>query len=110
MRYQQLSAEIQALDEHLDQLVAEAAPALVAVKGVGTDIASTLMTIAGDNPERQASEGAFAHLVGVAPIEASSGKITRYRLNRGGDRPGNRALYLLAVGRMAWATATKTCE
>ena len=53
------------------------------------------------------NEGAFAHLVGVAPIEASSGKITRYRLNRGGDRQGNRALYLLAVGRMAWDPATK---
>jgi transposase len=107
VRYQQLSAEIDALDRHLDQLVAEAAPALVAIKGVGTDIASTLLTIAGDNPERLASEGAFAHLVGVAPIEASSGKITRYRLNRGGDRQGNRALYLLAVGRMGWDPATR---
>ena len=63
--------------------------------------------MAGDNPERLASEGAFAHLVGVAPIEASSGKITRYRLNRGGDRQGNRALYLLAVGRMGWDPATR---
>ena len=107
MRYQHLSAEIEALDNHLDQLVAVAAPALVAIKGVGTDIAATLLTIAGDNPERLNSEGAFAHLVGVAPIEASSGKITRYRLNRGGDRQGNRALYLLAVGRMGWDTATR---
>ena len=107
MRYQHLGAEIDALDKHLDQLVAAAAPALVAIKGVGTDIASTLLTIAGDNPERLASEGAFAHLVGVAPIEASSGKITRYRLNRGGDRQGDRALYLLAVGRMGWDPATR---
>ena len=106
-RYQQLSAEIDGLDEHLDQLVAHAAPALVDIKGVGTDIAATLLTIAGDNPERLSSEGAFAHLVGVAPIEASSGKITRYRLNRGGDRQGNRALYLLAVGRMGWDPATR---
>ena len=74
---------------------------------MGTDIASTLLTITGDNPERLASEGAFAHLVGVAPIEASSGKIIRYRLDRGGDRQGNRALYLLAVGRMGWDPATK---
>jgi hypothetical protein len=107
VRYQQLSAEIDALDKHPDQLVAKVAPALVAVKDVGTDIAATLLTIAGDNPERLNSEGAFAHLVGVAPIEASSGKITRYRLNRGGDRQGNRALYLLAVGRMGWDPATK---
>src|SRR5947209_19678906 len=64
MRYQHLSAEINELDQHLDQLVAAAAPTLVSIKGVGTDIASTLLTIAGDNPERLASEGAFAHLVG----------------------------------------------
>jgi transposase len=102
VHYQQLSAEIEALDKHLDQLVARAAPALVAIKGVGTDIAATLLTVAGDNPDRLNNEGAFAHLVGVAPIEASSGKITRYRLNRGGDRQGNRALYLLAVGRMVY--------
>src|SRR4051812_21814140 len=107
MRYQHLSTEIDALDTHLEQLVVAAAPALVAIKGVGTDIAATLLTVAGDNPERLASEGAFAHLVGVAPIEASSGKITRYRLNRGGNRQGNRALYLLAVGRMGWDPATK---
>ncbi len=106
-RYQHLAAEIDALDKHLDELVAPAAPALVAIKGVCTDIAATLLTVAGDNPERLASEGAFAHLVGVAPIEASSGKIIRYRLDRGGDRQGNRALYLLAVGCMGWDPATK---
>jgi len=61
-RYQQLSTEIVALDEHLEQLVAKASPALVAIKGVGTDIAATLLTIAGDSPERLSSEGAFAHL------------------------------------------------
>lgn len=55
----------------------------------------------------RAREGAFAHLVGVAPIEASSGKITRHRLDRGGDRQGNRALYLLAVGRRRWDPATR---
>jgi transposase len=107
VRYQHLSAEIDTLDKHLEQLVATAAPALVAIKGVGADIAATLLTVAGDNPERLTNEGAFAHLVGVAPIEASSGKITRYRLNRGGDRQGNRALYLLAVGRMGWDPATR---
>jgi transposase len=91
LRYQQLDAEIGALDQQLDQLVAAAAPALVAIKGVGTDIAATLLTVARDNPERLVSEGAFAHLCGAAPIPASSGKLTRYRLNRGGDRQANRA-------------------
>ena len=107
VRYQQLQAEIASLDRHLDRLVAATAPALVAVKGVGTDIAATLLTIAGDNPERLVSEGAFAHLCGAAPIPASSGKVTRYRLNRGGDRQANRALYLLAVGRMGWDPRTR---
>jgi transposase len=107
VRYQQLRAEIELLDRHLDGLVAAAAPALVAVKGIGTDIAATLLTVAGDNPERLASEGAFAHLCGAAPIPASSGKVTRYRLNRGGDRQANRALYLLAVGRMGWDPRTR---
>jgi transposase len=108
MRYQHLSVEIDDLDKHLDKLVAASAPTLVAIKGVGTDIAATLLIVAGDNPERLASEGAFAHLIGVAPIEASSGKISRHRLNRGGNRQGNRALYLLAVGRMRWDPATRT--
>ena len=107
LRYQHLSVEIDELDKHLDKLVAVAAPTLVAIKGIGTDIAATLLIVAGDNPERLASEGAFAHLIGVAPIEASSGKITRHRLNRGGNRQGNRALYLLAVGRMRWDPATR---
>ena len=104
-RYEHLSPEIDALDGHLDHLVAAAAPALVAIKGVGTDIAATLPTVASDNRERLASE---AHLVGAALIPASSGKTTRHRLNRGGDRQGNRALYFLALGRMGWAPATRT--
>src|SRR5205823_199547 len=74
IRYRQLSAEIDALDVHLEQLVNTAAPALLAVKGVGTDIASALLVAAGDNPERLHSEAAFASLCGVAPIPASSGK------------------------------------
>jgi transposase len=57
---------------------------------------------AGDNPGRLRSEGAFAHLCGVAPIPASSGKTVRHRFNRGGNRDANRALYLLALGRMGW--------
>ena len=79
----------------------------MAVKGIGTDIATPLLTTAGDNPDRLRSEGAFAHLCGVALIPASSGKTNRHRLNRGGDRDANRALYLLAVGRMGWDPATR---
>lgn len=108
IRYRQLSAEIDALDEHLEPLVSTAAPELLAVKGVGTDIAGALLVAAGDNPDRLHSEAAFASLCGVAPIPASSGKTNRHRLSRGGDRDANRALYLLALGRMGWDPATRT--
>src|SRR5207248_9451751 len=80
---------------------------LVAFKGIGIDIAATLLATAGDNPDRLRHESAFAHLCGVAPIPASSGKTQRHRLNRGGDRDANRALYLLAIGRMGWDPATR---
>jgi transposase len=99
-RYLRLSEEISELDEQLDRLVAEVAPELIAVEGVGTDTAASLLIAAGDNPERFRSEAAFAHLCGVAPIPASSGKIVRHRLNRRGNRDANRALYAIAFGRM----------
>jgi len=107
MRHQQLTAEIEVLEAQLEALVAQAAPDLVAVKGIGIDIAATLLATAGDNPDRLRHESAFAHLCGVAPIPASSGKTERHRLNRGGDRDANRALYLLAIGRMGWDPATR---
>jgi transposase len=107
VRHQQLTAEVEALEAQLELLVVQAAPDLVAVKGIGTDIATTLLATAGDNPDRLRCEGAFAHLCGVAPIPASSGKTNRHRLNRGGDRDANRAMYLLAVGRMGWDPATR---
>jgi transposase len=107
VRYQQLTAEHTRLDEQLDPLVAKAAPALVAVPGVGTDTAAALLMAAGDNPERLRTEAAFAHLCGVAPIPASSGKTTRHRLHRGGNRDANRALWVIALGRMRWDPRTR---
>jgi transposase len=101
-----LSAEIAALDRHLQRLVTMAAPRLVALKGVGVDTAAALQVAAGDNPERLGSEAAFARRCGVAPIPASSGKTTRHRLNRGGNRDANRASYMLAVGRLRWDPRT----
>jgi transposase len=86
VRYQQLSAEITELNRHLQRLVAAAAPRLLALKGVGTDIAAALLLAAGDNPQRLRSEAAFARLCGLAPIPASSGKTSRHRLSRGGNR------------------------
>jgi transposase len=99
-RYEALSEEIAELDAHLDRLVAEAAPELVALPGIGTDSAATLLIVAGDNPQRLASEASFASLCGVSPIEASSGKVVRHRLNRGGNREANRALYMICLARM----------
>jgi transposase len=106
VRYQQLSTEIAALDQQLDRLVKLAAPTLLAVPGVGTDTAVALLVAAGDNPDRLHSEAAFAHLCGVAPIPASSGKVTRHRLHRGGNRDANRALWVITMGRMRWDTRT----
>jgi transposase len=106
-RYQHLSTEMEAIDLQLARLLAHVAPALLAVKGVGTDTAAVLLATAGDNPDRLRSEAAFAHLCGAAPIPASSGRTTRFRLNRGGDRDANRVLHLLAVRRMAWDPRTR---
>jgi transposase len=80
-RYQALSREIAELDAQLDQLVAQVAPELVSLPGIGTDHAATLLIVAGDNPQRLSSEASLASLCGVSPIEAPSGKVVRHRLN-----------------------------
>jgi hypothetical protein len=106
-RYRQLRGGIEALDAQLARLVVQVAPALLAVKGVGTDTAAGLLTAAGDTPDRLRSEAAFAHRCGVAPIPASSGTTVRHRLNRGGTRDANRALHRLAGRRLAWDPRTR---
>jgi len=107
VRYQQLSAEIAELDRQLQRLVAAAALGLLALKGVGPDIAAALLLAAGDNPQRLRSEAAFARLCGVAPLPASSGKTSRHRLSRGGNRDANRALYMLTISRLRWDPRTR---
>ena len=97
-----LEAEVAELDALLSPLVAETAPDLLAVMGLGTDTASALLVAAGDNPERLRSEATFAHLCGVSPLDASSGKNERHRLNRGGDRQANSALWRIVITR-AWS-------
>jgi hypothetical protein len=92
-RYLALSEEIAGLDALIDPLVGDLAPQLLDRRGIGTEIAGQLLVTAGDNPDRMRSESAFAMLCGVAPLPASSGKVTRHRLNRCGDRQANRALY-----------------
>ena len=85
----------------------EPAPALSDVFGVGPDTAATLLVTAGSNPERLRSEAAFAALCGVNPIPASSGKTNRHRLNRGGDRRANAALYRIVLVRLRYHEPTR---
>jgi transposase len=110
-----LGRRVASLDDELDELNAvmrplidRTAPGLLAMYGVGYDVAAKLLVAAGDNPDRLHSEAAFAHLCGVAPLEASSGKTRRHRLNRGGNRQANNALYRIVITRMASHPPTKT--
>ena len=108
-RVQQLDTEIEGLDDDLAALIVPLAPTLMALQGVGLDVAGQLLVTAGDNPQRITSESSFAHLCGVAPIPASSGKTTgRHRLNRGGDRAANAALYRIALCRLRHDPATRS--
>jgi transposase len=100
-RHQALAAEIARLDAELDRLVAKAAGKLLARKGVGTDVAGALLVAAGDNPDRLRSEASFASLCGSSPLDASSGRQQRHRLNRGGDRQANGALWRIVIVRMS---------
>ena len=107
-RIHQFSEEIADLEDDLDSLVAETAPTLVAMFGVGTDIAGQLLATVGDNPDRIASSAAFAHLCGAAPIPATSGRTqNRHRLNQGGDRHANCALYRIAMSRLRYDQRTQ---
>jgi transposase len=106
-RVLELDEEKQRLDQLMSELVAKTAPSLLGLRGVGVDTAATLLVAAGDNPDRLRSEAAWAHLCGVAPIEASPGKITRYRLNRGGDRQANSALFGIVVTRLRSESRTQ---
>ena len=67
---------------------------------MATGMAAEMLLVMGDNPERIHSEAAFAKLCGACPIPASSGKTNRHRLNRGGNRQANAALYRVVVVRM----------
>ena len=100
-RHRQLSEEVRDLGAEMERLSRSIAPALVEAFGVGPDTASTLLVAAGSNPERLRSEAAFASLCGVNPIPASSGRTNRHRLNRGGDRQANAALYRIVLVRLS---------
>jgi transposase len=107
-RVQFLDAQLDRLEELIGPLVTARAPGLLARHGVGPDTAALLLVAAGDHPERLRSESSRAHLCGVAPIPASSGKVAgRYRLNRGGNREANQALWRIVITRMRSHPATR---
>jgi transposase len=100
-RAQFLDGQLERLDELIIPLVTARAPGLLALYGVGPDTAALLLVAAGDHPGRLRSEAAWAHLCAAAPIPASSGKTVRHRLNPGGDRQANHALWRIVITRMS---------
>ena len=106
-RAQFLDAQAGRLDELIIPLVTGRAPGLLALHGIGPDTAALLLIAAGDHPQRLRSEAAWAHLCAVAPIPASSGKITRRRLNPGGNREASHALWRIVITRMRSHPATR---
>jgi transposase len=100
-RVLELDAERKHIDDLLGRLLREGHEDLLSLYGVGVDSAAALLVAAGDNPDRMRSEAAWARLCGVSPINASSGKVVRHRLNPGGDRQANTALWHIVITRMA---------
>ena len=106
-RWLSIHEEVKTHTSHLKCLTQQVAPALVEAFGIGPEVAGELLVAAGDNTDRIRSEAAFAKLCGVSPIPASSGKTSgRYRLNRGGNRQANAALYRAVIVRMRWHEPT----
>lgn len=101
-----LNSEIDAHTADLEALTAAHCPQLLAETGIGPVVAAQVY-IAWSHPGRCRNEAAFASLAGTAPIPASSGQTVRYRLNRGGDRQLNRAIYTIVITRMKRDPDTK---
>ncbi|HWJ96650.1 MAG TPA: IS110 family transposase [Acidimicrobiales bacterium] len=106
-QHQMLTNDLDALRTRLDELTTQANPALRNAVGIGPDVASILLVAAGDNPERLTSDAAFAALCGASPVEASSGKHVGHRLNKGGNRDANHALWRIVMVRMTCHQPTK---
>jgi transposase len=106
-RWQALASEIAELDARIKVILNDIAAPLLAVHGVGPDTAGQLLVTAGDNPDRLVREASFAALCGSSPVEASSGKTNRHRLNRGGDRHANSALWRIVIVRTTSHQPTK---
>ncbi len=106
-RWRALDDEARELDRHIKAILDQIAAALLAVHGVGYETAGQLLVTAGDNPDRLGHEESFAALCGSSPVQASSGRTHRHRLNRGGDRRANSALWTIVLTRMVSHPPTK---
>lgn len=106
-RWLVLHEEMKIHSRHIKTQTKAAAPQLVEAVGVGLDIAAEMLVTAGDNSDRIRSEAAFAKMCGACPFPAGSGKTNgRHRLNRGGNRQANAALYRAVIVRMRWHEPT----
>jgi hypothetical protein len=109
-RIGKLTGQIRDLERRLAELVERHFPQVLVPVGIGPDSAATLLITMGDNPERLRSEASFAALCGVSPVEYSPGRRRRYRLNRGGDRRANVALYRIVQSRLRFDMRTRTYD
>ncbi len=107
-RIKDLNDEMHTIDDALRGLIDQTAPSLLECYGIGAATAATLLITAGDNPDRLHTERSWAHLCGVSPVPAGSGKTSgRVRLNHGGDRQANAALYQIVLTRMSSDSETR---
>jgi transposase len=106
-RIGRLTEEIRELNHQLNTIINAHTPRLQERVGVGPDNAAALLITAGDNPDRLTKEASFAAVCGASPVEASSGKTQRMRLNYGGDRQANAALYRIVLTRLRWHAPTR---
>lgn len=106
-RIRHLGDELNALEKVMTETIAACAPQLLERPGIGYDSAAALLIAVGDNPERMRNESSFAALCGVSPVEFSSGQTKKRRLNRGGNRQANAALYRIVLTRLRWDPTTQ---
>ncbi|MFF0044698.1 transposase [Streptomyces mirabilis] len=106
-RWQYLDAEAKELTKMIDDLVHRVAPQLLVPFGIGVDTAAEILVVVGDNPERIKSEAALAKLAGIAPVPTGSGMTSgRHRINHGGHRQLNAAIYRTVIVRMQFHQPT----
>jgi transposase len=90
----------------LQAIVDELAPGLTNQRGIGP-VSAAQAIVSFSHPGRCRNDAAFAALAGTSPLEASSGRTVRHRLNRGGDRALNRAIHTIALTRMRSCPTTR---